>query len=226
MDQKVTIVIPTKNEAKTIEKAIKTIKKYADELLIVDGHSTDKTREIALENNANVVLDQGKGKGSGIRTGIKHAKNNIIVFIDADLSHEPSDIPKLVKPIKENHADMVIASRRRGGSDDLEMNSFGNGFLRQVGNDLLTLIINKRWNVSLTDIENGFRAIRKDVALKLKLTANDFDIEQEMVQKCLKKGFRIKEIPSHEYARAAGKSKLSTFKAACQLPLRLLKDFF
>lgn len=225
MDNKVTIVIPTKNEAQTIEKAIKSIKKYADELLIIDGHSTDNTREIAEKNNVRIVLDPGKGKGSGIRTGIKHAKHNIIVFIDADLSHEPKDIPKLVKPIKECKAHLVIASRRRGGSDDLEMNSFFNGFIRQAGNDVITLLINKRWNTNLTEIENGFRAIRKDIALKLRLNANDFDIEQEMIQKCLKKGFIVKEIPSHEYARAAGKSKLSTWKAARQLAWRLIKDW-
>ncbi len=223
---KITIVIPTKNEEGNIEKVIKEVKKYADELLMIDGHSKDKTREIAIKNKVKVILDPGKGKGSGIRTGIKHAKHNIIVFIDADLSHEPTDIPKLVKPIIDGKAHMVIASRRRGGSDDLDMNKFRDGFLRQLGNDLLTLIINKRWNANLTDIENGFRAIRKDIALKLNLNAKDFDIEQEMVQKCLKKGFIIKEVPSHEYARAAGKSKLGTLKAAYKFPLRLLKDFF
>jgi len=225
MDNKVTVIIPTKNEAQTIEKAIKTIKKYADELLIVDGHSTDKTREIAIKNKARVILDPGKGKGSGIRTGIKNAKHDILVFIDADLSHEPKDIPKLVKPIKEGKAHLVIASRRMGGSEDLDMNKFFGGFIRQMGNDFITVLINKHWKVNLTEIENGFRAIRKDVALKLNLNANDFDIEQEMVQKCLKKGFIIKEVPSHEYARAGGKSKLSTWKAARQLAWRLLKDW-
>jgi len=224
MKDKISVVIPTKNEEENIEKIIKEVKKYADELLVVDGHSNDKTREIATKNKVVVIIDPGKGKGSGIRTGIKHAKHDIVVFIDADLSHEPSDIPKLAKPIQEGKAHMVIGSRIMGGSEDVQINF--EGVLRQVGNDILTLIINKRWNVNLTDIENGFRAIRKDVALKLKLDAQDFDIEQEMVQKCLKKGFIIKEVPSHEYARAAGKSKLSTWKAVRQLPLRLIKNLF
>jgi hypothetical protein len=97
-----------------------------------------------------------------------------------------------------------------GRSD--EYNKTFDGFMRRAGSDLIVLAINWRWGARLTDVENGFRAIRADVLPRLKLQADDLDIEQEMVIKSLKRGFRIMEVPSHEYVRGWGESKLSTWK--------------
>ena len=91
------------------------------------------------------------------------------------------------------------------------------GFVRRAGSDLIVLAINWRWGVRLSDVENGFRAIRADVLPHLNLQADDFDIEQEMVIKCLKRGLRIMGVPSHEYVRGWGESKLSTWKAPLSL---------
>ena len=107
-------------------------------------------------------------------------------------------------------ADMVIGSRIKGGSDEFYIN-FDN-LIRQIGNDFLTWMINLRWNQKLSDVQNGFRAVKKSVLEVLDLKAKDFDIEQEMVMKCLKKGFKIGEVNSHEYERKWGESKLKTRK--------------
>src|SRR5271155_2182527 len=113
------IVIPAWNEEQTIGDVILGLRDQTDDLIVVDGHSKDRTREIALELGARVELDHGLGKGDAIRVGLATARYPITVFIDADGSHEPKDIPLLVAPIAAGEADLVIASRMRGGSDEL-----------------------------------------------------------------------------------------------------------
>jgi dolichol-phosphate mannosyltransferase len=189
---------------------VDAVRPYADEVLVVDGHSRDRTREIAATHGARVVLDHGKGKGEALRLSIAEATHEVLVFIDADGSHDPKDIPALVAPILAGQADMVIGSRGRGGSDELH------GTIEQVirysGSQLIMLAINYRWNVRLTDSQNGFRAVRRDVAGKLGLSSNLTTIEQEMLMKALKRGFRVSEIPSHEYERRWGTSKVVVWK--------------
>ena len=211
MLQRVSVVIPAINEERSIAEIIEGCKKVADEVLVVDGHSRDRTREISKKLGVKVVLDNKKGKGDGIRVGIREAKYEIIVFIDADGSHDPADIPDLVKPILEGNSDMVIGSRAKGGSDEFKMNI--ENLIRQVGSDFAATIVNYRWKADLTDIQNGFRALKTSVARDLNLKANDFDIEEEMVMKTLRKKYIISEIKSHEYVRQWGVSKLKTSKA-------------
>jgi glycosyltransferase involved in cell wall biosynthesis len=208
--QRVTVVIPTRDEEGLIGEIVDAVRPYADEVLVVDGHSRDKTREIAAARGARVVLDHRKGKGEALRLSITEATGDIVVFIDADGSHDPHDIPALVDPIKAGNADMVIASRGRGGSD--ELHGTIEQFIRYVGSQLIMLAINYRWNVRLTDSQNGFRAIRRDVAGQLDLQSNLTTIEQEMLMKALKKGFRVSEVASHEYERKWGTSKVVVWK--------------
>ncbi len=212
MKSKISIVLPVKNEAIGLSGIIESLLPYGEEIIVVDGHSTDNTKEIVIKYpQARFVLDNGRGKGDGIRVGIREAKNEIIVFIDADGSHDPADIPDLVKLILEGNSDMVIGSRAKGGSDEFKMNI--ENLIRQVGSNFATTIVNYRWKTDLTDIQNGFRALKTSVARDLNLNANDFDIEEEMVMKALRKKYIISEIKSHEYARQWGVSKLKTSKS-------------
>ena len=119
LNDKITIIIPTKNEERGVGDIIEKCQKYADEVIVIDGHSTDKTREIAESRGVAVHLDNKKGKGDGIRVGITKATKDIIVFIDADYSHDADDIPRLVQPILDGEADHVSGSRMKGGSDEL-----------------------------------------------------------------------------------------------------------
>lgn len=203
-DHFISIVIPAKNEEPTIEKIISRSLPHGNEVVLVDGHSSDQTRQIAEKVGARVVLDHGKGKGDAIREAIKQVKGDIIVFLDADGSHNPDDIPKLLQPILKDEADLVIGSRMLGGSDEL----YGtvNKFIRESGSHIITLGINYRFGVQLTDSQNGFRVIRTDVARSLNLQENITTIEQEMTIKCVKKGFRLAEVPCHEYKREFGES--------------------
>jgi dolichol-phosphate mannosyltransferase len=223
-DAGVTVVIPTKNEEGLIAEIISAARPHAAEILVVDGHSTDRTRDIAAEMGARVVLDAGRGKGEALRRSFVEARHDILVFIDADGSHEPKDIPRLVEPIRRGEAELVIASRTRGGSD--ELHGTGEQLLRYIGSQAIMLAINYRWQVRLTDSQNGFRALRRDAARALRLKANLTTIEQEMLMRALKCGCRVVEIPSHEFERRWGVSKVSVWRLWWAYLWSLLRNIF
>jgi dolichol-phosphate mannosyltransferase len=202
---RITVIVPTRNEVENLRPVLELAAPYADELLVVDGHSSDGTRELAEACGARVILDEGLGKGAALRLGMQEASGDILVFVDADGSHDPHDIPALVQPIVDGEADHVSGSRMLGGSDELHATL--HQFVRLFGSQIITLSVNYIRNVRLTDCQNGFRAIRRDVALALDLRENITTIEQEMVIKTVRSGYRLAEVPTHEYVRANGVSR-------------------
>lgn len=220
----ITIIIPTLNEEETIANVIDQCKRYCDELIVVDGHSDDKTRDIAAGLDVKVIVDNGTGKGAALRLALTNATGDIIVFIDADGSHDPQDIPRLVQPIIEGKADHVTGSRILGGSSEL----FGgfNEFMRLTGSSFITECINWRFNTKLSDSQNGFRAIKRKVAIELDLKENITTIEQEMVMRTLKKGFVMAEVPTHEHRRIVGNSKIMLRKVWFRYGFSLVKYLF
>jgi len=220
---KISAVIPAKNEGEGIKKVIRSLRKYCSEIILIDGHSRDNTKDIALNEGAKFFLDNRKGRGEAVRLGIEKAEGEIIVIVDADGSPNYKDIPKLVNLISQKKADMVICSRRTGGSFDFAINA--DGILRTAGSDLLTYLVNKKFNTNFSDILYSFRAFKKSSVKDLMLTANEFDLEQEMIVKAIKKDRIIVEIPSREYARAWGKSKLRTI-AGIKLLLSLILQLY
>ena len=223
-ESKISIIIPTLDEADTIAEIIEGCKPYGDEVLVVDGHSRDRTREVAESLGVKVILDNRKGKGEALRHVVNFVNGNIIVFIDADGSHDPNDIPKLVEPIIKDEADHVSGSRLIGGSSELH-GGFDECF-RLMASSFITACINWRFKVKLSESQNGFRAIKTDVIKQLGLEENITTIEQEMIMKTLKKGFRMAEVPSHEYERKKGYSKISLKKVWFRYVYTLVKYMF
>ena len=207
-DPRITVIVPAREEEATIGSVVQQARHYAGEVVVVDGQSRDHTAERARAALADVVCDDGLGKGAALRIGARRARGEVLVFMDADGSHDPADIPRLAAPILRGEADLVVGSRMLGGSDELH-GTFDN-FIRNTGSCLLAVLVNRRWGTGLTDIENGFRAVRKEIMLAIATDARGFLIEQEMVLRCLKVGYRVAEVASHEYERAAGQSKLPT----------------
>jgi len=222
--QTISVVIPALNEEHAIAKIILGCRPYADEIMVVDGHSQDRTREVAHEQGATVILDNRKGKGDAIRCAMDVVSGDITVFIDADGSHDPRDIPKLVAPIQKDEADHVSASRLIGGSSELH-GGFDECF-RLMGSSFITACINWRFKVRLSESQNGFRAIKTNVLKQLGLTEDITTIEQEMIMKTLKKGFRMAEVPSHEHEREQGCSKISLKKVWFRYVYTLVKYLF
>ena len=223
-DKKISVVIPTLDEERTVSDIIKGCMPYADEIIVVDGHSRDGTRRIAEEFGVKVILDHKKGKGEALRHAIKYVTGEIIVFIDADGSHSPDEIPELVRPILEGRADHVSGSRLTGGSSELH-GGFDECF-RLMGSSFITACINWKLKVRLSESQNGFRAIKTEVIRQLDLREDITTIEQEMIIKTLKKGFRMAEVPTHEHKRIAGYSKITLRKVWFRYVFSLIKYLF
>jgi glycosyltransferase involved in cell wall biosynthesis len=219
------VIIPAKDEEKSIGEIIEGCKKYAERVVVIDGYSKDKTREIAEKLNAEVILQKGKGKGAAIRTAADHVSDeNIVVFIDADCSHDPDDIPKLIKPIQEGKADHVTGSRLFGGSS--ELHGGFDEFMRLTGSSFITFCINNKFKVRLSDSQNGFRAIRGAVLKDLDLRENITTIEQEMIIKTLKKGYTMAEVPAHEYRRKYGESHIEMHRVFFRYVFSFIKYLY
>ncbi len=221
---KFTAIVPARNEAANLMPILHYLKRYADEILLVDGHSTDGTPELGRALGIEVIQDKGLGKGSALREGIVRARNDYIVCMDADGSHDPGDIPRLLQPLVVGEADHVSGSRMIGGSEELHA-TIGQS-IRLFGSQVVTLLINYTQNVRLTDCQNGFRALRRDVAVDLMLSENIHTIEQEMIIKSLRCGYRVVEVPTHEYIRANGASSFRIRDVWLRFGLTLLFYLF
>jgi glycosyltransferase involved in cell wall biosynthesis len=206
-DPEVTVIIPARNEELTVGLVVRECLNYVTTVIVVEGGSTDRTAEIATAAGARVVRDRGLGKGAALRLGVDHVTTPIVVFVDADGSHDPIDIPMLAAPIKAGLADHVTGSRLLGGSD--ELHGGFDEFLRLAGSAFITYMFNRRFGTRLSDSQNGFRAIRTDVFRRLNLRSRHTTIEMEMISTTLAAGLRLAEVPTHERRRAAGYSKIS-----------------
>ena len=220
----VTVVIAAKDEARTIGFVVERASRHASSVVVVDGHSRDDTAAVAASRGARVLVDNGRGKGEALRLALAAVETEIVVFLDADGSHDPDDIPRLLAPILEGAADHVSGSRLTGGSS--ELHGGFDEFFRLTGSSFITACINWRFGVRLSESQNGFRAIRTCVARQLNLRDDTTTIEQEMIIKTLRMGFRMGEVPAHEYKRVYGASHIVLWRAMPQYAFSLLRHLF
>lgn len=216
---KVTVIIPTFNEVNSIEKVLKEIpKKSVDEVLVVDGRSTDGTPELVRKLGYKVIFQKGKGYGDAVKTGVNSANGDIIIFMDADGSPNPVDIPRLVKKLKEGY-DVVLGSRYlegAGSEDDTP--------IRYIGNKFFTFLINLKHGLGITDSLYLFAAFRKKTLNSIKVKAKGFDYCAEVLIKAHRRGFKFGEIPSRERKRIGGKSKVNALYHGLEYLWVILKN--
>lgn len=224
---KISVIIPAYNERKTIREIIDrvTAVDVADEILVVDDGSTDGTREILKEYNKNGVVrvihhPRNQGKGSAVRTGIKHVEGDLVIIQDADLEYDPREYKALLKPIEEGLADVVYGSRFLGAARRPTM------FWHMVANKLLTLMTNIFYDTILTDMETGYKVFKTGVVEDMKLKARSFDFEPEFTAKILKKKVRIFEVPITFNPRDYEEGKKIRIKDAFQAVWTLVKYRF
>ena len=222
--ERVSLVIPVLNEEPSLGEVLEKSRPYAGEVLVIDGHSTDGSAAVAAAAGARVHFDNRKGKGDALRCAIPLVTRDIVVFMDADGSHDPDDIPRLVQPIVDGTADHVTGSRLLGGSS--ELHGGFDEFLRLMGSSFITACIGRRFRVRISDSQNGFRAVRTDLLRKLDLRENTTTIEQEMIIKTLKAGFRLEEVPAHEYKRRFSRSHIRVGRVWLRYGYSLVKYLF
>jgi glycosyltransferase involved in cell wall biosynthesis len=206
--RRISAVIPAKNEARNIGWVIERIPLLVDEVVLVDGVSTDQTIDVARALRPDVVIikDDRPGKGIALRAGFEAATGDYVVMLDADGSMDPLEIPRFVEVLDQG-ADLVKGSRfmRGGGTADMSP-------LRDVGNRGLLSIANVLFGATHTDLCYGYAAFRRRAILELGLTAVGFEIETQLFLRAIRNGLSVVEVPSFESPRRSGTSNLHTFR--------------
>ena len=205
---RVSVIIPTHNEAQAIERVLADLPSdLTTEVIVVDSNSNDGTPEIAARMGARVVQEPRRGYGRACLTGLAAANSpDVVVFLDGDYSDRPSELPILLAPITEGRAegraDIVLGSRLQG------RRSAGALPWHQVfGNRLAAGLIRLLYGVVITDL-GPFRAVRADVLRALALEETTYGWAVEMILKGALAGYRVVEVPVSYYPRI-GKSKIS-----------------
>lgn len=207
--QKVSIILPSKDEEGTIGLVLDDLIKVTDnlksdynfELIVINDCSKDRTAEIAA-GFKDVMLystDKPLGKGNALNLGFQKSSGEIIIMMDSDCSHRAAEIPLFLEKIQEG-ADLVIGSRFFGGSDEYSP-------IRHFGNTFLTFCFNFLFQKYIKDVLNGYKAFRRELIDNFKYVSRSYEIEIELLANAAESNMLICEIPSYERRRAAGKEK-------------------
>jgi glycosyltransferase involved in cell wall biosynthesis len=219
-DPTISVIVPTLNEAKNLPLVLSRIPRWVKEIIVVDGHSTDGTVEVArsLRPDVRIVMEYQRGKGAALRAGFAAATGDIIVMMDADGSTEPEEIGMFVRYLRDG-ADFVKGSRfmQGGGTEDISP-------LRSAGNGLFTLMVKTLFGGKFTDLCYGYCAFWADLVPLLELDGTGFEIETMLNIKALRIGCRIVELPSFEAKRIHGDSNLRTFPDGFRVLRTILRE--
>jgi glycosyltransferase involved in cell wall biosynthesis len=205
---RVSVVIPTRNEAQAIGRVLADIPAdQVTEVIVVDSNSSDGTTEIAARMGARVVAEPRPGYGRACLTGLASTSAaDVVVFLDGDYSDRPSELPRLLAPIAEGRADISIGSRLAGPRAPGAL-----PWHARFGNWLAASLIRNLYGTKVSDL-GPFRAARADVLRAVELRETTYGWAVELIIKGSMRGFRIVEVPVSYYPRI-GKSKISgTFR--------------
>ena len=203
----ISAVICALNEEQSLPYVLPKVPEWVDEVLLVDGHSTDKTISIAqkLRPNIRILHQPGKGKGDALKYGVGQAAGDIVVTLDADGETDPEDISRFIEPLLNGY-DLAKGSRLVYGHPP------NMPWHRWVGNKVLAITSNLLHGTKYTDICSGYNAFWKGAFQRLKLTRDGFEMEQEMLVKAKKAGLKVTEVNHYDAGRLGNTSKVSDIK--------------
>jgi hypothetical protein len=217
IEPKITVVLPVMNEAANLPGVFASLPKWVDEVVLVDGRSSDGSVDVArrLRPDIKVVLQGGAGKGDALAAGFEAATGDIIVAIDGDGSTDGHEIVRFVSALLAG-ADFAKGSRfsSSGASDDITV-------LRRCGNKALNVTVNRLFGTSFSDLCYGYNAFWSRHLGKLEIDAPGFEVETLLSIRAAQAGLSIHEVPSHERLRQNGTSNLSAMKDGWRV-LRLI----
>ena len=207
-DVSISVVIPTLNEAANLPHVLTRIPSIVNEVLLVDGHSVDDTIAVAraIRPEVRVLLQGARGKGNALACGFAAASGDIIVMLDADGSTDPAEIPLFVEALLTG-SDFAKGSRfaAGGGSADITR-------VRNVGNRALNLAVNLLFRTKYTDLCYGYNAFWRHCLPHMRVTSTGFEVETLINVRIARAGLAVTEVPSVEYERIHGESKLNAVR--------------
>lgn len=224
MKEKIAVLIPCYNEELTIEKVIKDFRKELPDadIYVYNNNSKDKTAEIAKRNGAIVRNEYRQGKGNVVRSMFRDIDADIYVMVDGDDTYPANEVHKLIEPIRNKEADMVIGDRLTNGTYQHE----NKRHFHEFGNNLVKKSINVLFKTNLKDIMTGYRVFNKIFVKNMPVMSPKFEIETEMSLHALDKKFIIKEIPIVYRDRPEGsESKLNTISDGIKVVKTIIKMF-
>ena len=224
MKEKIAVLIPCYNEELTIEKVIKDFRKELPDadIYVYNNNSKDKTAEIAKCNGAIVRNEYRQGKGNVVRSMFRDIDADIYVMVDGDDTYPANEVHKLIEPIRNKEADMVIGYRLTNGTYQHENKRHFHEFV----NNLVKKAINVLFKTNLKDIMTGYRVFNKIFVKNMPVMSPKFEIETEMSLHALDKKFIIKEIPIVYRDRPEGsESKLNTISDGIKVVKTIIKMF-
>jgi glycosyltransferase involved in cell wall biosynthesis len=220
--KEICIVLPTLNEALSIEKVLEEIPKqaleeqgYKVEVVLVDGRSTDGTLEIAQKRKIKILYELRKGKGRAVRTALETIKSDYIFMLDADYTYPSTYILPMVEALKSYP--VVIGSRLKGKREKGSIKS-----INIIGNYMLTWLASLLFKTRISDLCTGFWGFRQSTVGDLDLTSEGFQLEADFFTQLAKKGYKIGEVPIIYRARI-GKAKLGGIKDGLKIALFLIR---
>jgi glycosyltransferase involved in cell wall biosynthesis len=213
-------VIPAKNEAPNLPDVLGRIPSSVDEVILVDGQSTDVTLLMATScrPDIRIVHERRPGKGMALQAGFHAATGDVVVAMDADGSMMPDEIPNYVHFLKNGY-DFVKGSRFVGGGGSFDITK-----VRRMGNRMLLAVANHMHGTNFTDLCYGFFAFRRQFLEALGPLSSGFEIEAEITLRALKAGLRIAEIPSTEMPRRNGQSSLHSFPDGARVLRTVMRE--
>jgi glycosyltransferase involved in cell wall biosynthesis len=217
---KTTLLIPTLNEIDSMKLIMPRVKQsWVDEIIVVDGGSSDGTVEYAEQSGYKVVSPKARGLVPQLNEAFKVAQGDVIVLFSPDGNSIPELIPALIQKIHDGY-DMVIASRYTKGAK-----SFDDDFFTRIGNFAFTRIVNMLFRTKYTDVLVIFRAFRKDILTKIQIDLDE-DIDLQLCIKCGKKKLKVAEIPGDEPKRVGGVRKMKIMRSGWELVWTIYKESF